>query len=232
MKNYRIEAAIVAVGLIVCGIFVKSGFGSMAEKSRVVNVKGLAEMEVKANKVTWPLTLKTFDNDLSAMYKEMNQRNAQVMAFLKRNNIKQSEITIAPPSVSDTKADQYSSNNSAARYYATSVITVTSSNVDLVRKLIDRQSELLAMGIVLGNDYGSTASYDYTDLNKVKPQMIEKATKNARATAEKFAKDSESSLGKIKDADQGLFSIDDRDANTPYIKKIRVVTTIDYFLKD
>ena len=75
-------------------------------------------------------------------------------------------------------------------------------------------------------------SYDYTSLNSIKPKMIEEATKNARAAAEKFAKDSDSKLGKIKKAYQGQFSIDDRDANTPYIKKIRVVTTIDYSLED
>ena len=60
--------------------------------------------------------------------------------------------------------------------------------------------------------------------------MIEQATKNAREAAEKFAKDSESKLGKIKSAQQGLFSIEDRDSNTPYIKEVRVVTTVDYYL--
>ena len=62
--------------------------------------------------------------------------------------------------------------------------------------------------------------------------MIELATKNARTAAEKFAKDSESDLGNIKSADQGQISIEDRDANTPFIKKVRVVTSIVYYLKD
>lgn len=62
--------------------------------------------------------------------------------------------------------------------------------------------------------------------------MIEEATKNARASAEKFAQDSGSSLGKIRRANQGQFSITDRDSNTPYIKSVRVVTTVEYFLKD
>ena len=75
-------------------------------------------------------------------------------------------------------------------------------------------------------------SYEFTKLNDVKPQMIEEATKNARVTAEKFASDSESKLGKIKHANQGIFSIVDHDNNTPDIKRVRVVTTIDYYLKD
>ena len=71
-----------------------------------------------------------------------------------------------------------------------------------------------------------------TGLNKIKPQMIEEATINARAVAEKFAKDSQSKLGKIRNASQGVFSINDRDENTPYIKKVRVVSTIDFALED
>ena len=118
------------------------------------------------------------------------------------------------------------------RYNATSVITVTSKNVDKVRKLMSEQAELLKQGIAIsGGDYRYNVVYEFTGLNDVKPQMIEEATKNARAAAEKFAKDSDSSLGKIRNASQGQFSISDRDANTPYIKSIRVVTTVNYYLK-
>ena len=113
------------------------------------------------------------------------------------------------------------------------MITVTSNQVKLVRQLINEQSELLKQGIAItGEPYRYGVQYEYTGLNDIKPQMIETATKNARAAAEKFATDSESKLGKIKKASQGQFSISDRDDNTPYIKKVRVVTTIDYALED
>ena len=105
--------------------------------------------------------------------------------------------------------------------------------MDLVRSLIAEQGELLKRGIaVTGGDYRYNVQYEYTGLNSIKPQMIEEATKNARQAAKKFAKDSESELGKIRHANQGQFTITDRDANTPYIKKVRVVTTIDYSLED
>ncbi|HAY24447.1 MAG TPA: hypothetical protein DCX63_05185, partial [Bacteroides sp.] len=131
------------------------------------------------------------------------------------------------------QAERYNNNSVPFRYNVTSVITVTSTKVDLVRKMISEQSELLKQGIAItGGDYRYNVQYDYTGLNDIKPQMIEEATKNARAAAVKFAKDSDSELGKIKRAYQGQFSIEDRDANTPYIKRIRVVTTIDYSLED
>ena len=131
------------------------------------------------------------------------------------------------------KADNYGNEIMNYRYKAKSVITVTSSDVDKVRSLMRRQSELMKQGIALvSEEYSNTTvSYEFTGLNKIKPEMIEEATKNARATAQKFADDSESSLGGILSAQQGQFSIEDRDSNTPYIKRLRVVNTIEYSLK-
>jgi hypothetical protein len=234
MKSNRIiSAALLMVGLIVIGVCIKGGLNSMADNSRVVTVKGLAEMEVKANKVTWPVTVKIIGNDLGTIYAEVNKNNAIVRNFLVSKGIDTKEITENAPQIVDKAADVYGSNDYKARYNVTSVMTVSTNKVDLVKKLMSRQGELLKQGVAISaNDYNNTVIYDFTKLNSIKPKMIEQATKNARTAAEKFAKDSESDLGKIKSADQGQISIEDRDANTPFIKKVRVVTSIEYYLKD
>lgn len=233
MKNWMKEAAILAIGMVLLGFFIKSGIEGFKEKDRAVNVKGLAEMEVPANKVIWPLMYKIVGNDLLTLYNSINDKNDAIVSFLKSNNIKESEISVSAPEIIDMQAERYSSTPAPFRYNVTSVITVSSENVDQVRKLIGEQSELLKQGIaVTGGDYRYNVQYEFTKLNDVKPQMIEEATKNARLAAEKFAKDSNSKLGKIRNAYQGQFTITDRDANTPYIKSIRVVTTLDYYLED
>ena len=233
MKNWRIEAVILAIGMLLLGVFINNGFSEFAQKDRSVNVKGLAEMEVPADKVTWPLVYKSLGNDLGALYDDIKRSNQTILGFLKEKGIEEAEISVNAPEIIDQKAERYSNNDSPYRYNVTSVITVTSTKVDLVRKLISEQGELLKRGIAItGGDYRYNVSFEYTSLNKIKPGMIEEATKNAREAAEKFAKDSESKLGKIRHANQGQFSISDRDANTPYIKKVRVVTTIDYSLED
>ncbi len=221
------------VGLIIVGVCIKSGLNSMADNSRVVNVKGLAEMEVKANKVTWPVSYKIVGNDLESIYQQVNQNNRIVKNFLISKGISNSEISVNAPQIVDKAADVYGNNEYKERYNVTSVMTVSTNKVDLVRKLMSQQADLLKQGVAItANDYNNTVIYAFTNLNKVKPKMIEQATKNARMAAEKFAKDSESDLGKIKSADQGQISIEDRDANTPFIKKVRVVTSIVYYLKD
>ena len=234
MKGYSKEALILCVGLIIMGACIADGLTSAFQSDRIVTVKGLSEREVPADKVIWPLVYKELGNDPAEMYDRLATKNRKVIDFLKEKGISEKEICESAIQVSDRQADSYDQNNVLYRYKATSVITVTSSQVELIRKIMQSQSELMKMGIALvTEEYGTNiVKYEFTGLNKIKPDMIEESTKNARATAEKFAKDSESKLGKIRTASQGQFSIDNRDSNTPYIKRIRVVSTIEYYIED
>ena len=232
-KQSIIAAAIIAAGMTVMGLTLRNGIVTFKDRDRCITVKGLSEREVKANKVTWPLIYKELGNDPSTMYDNLNRKNAKVVDFLKAGGLTADEINVNPPTITDRQADNYSNEIMTYRYKAESVITVTSSNVDKVRKLMSKQAELMKQGIALINEtYGENQiTYEFTGLNEIKPEMVEEATKNARKTAEKFAEDAGSSLGSIRNAQQGFFSIEDRDANTPYIKNIRVVNTIEYSLE-
>lgn len=235
--NISMSAAVcgllIGVGLLLLGIQVKRGLNGITDNQRVVTVRGLSEKEVAANKVTWPIVSKEVGNDLPSIYASIERTNATILEFLKTNGIKDSEISVNAPQVVDMQADRYNSNPIPFRYNVTNVVVVTSSQVENVRKLIERQTELLKKGIaIVAGDYQYQTTYEYTDLNSIKPEMIADATKNARGAADKFAADSDSKLGKIKVATQGQFSIEDRDQYTPYIKRVRVVSTIVYYLKD
>ena len=233
MKNFKVEACIIAMGIVLFGFVIKSAIDNFIEKERVVSVKGLAEIDVPADLVVWPLVYKEAGNDPAEMYETITRKNAVIVNFLKANGITDAEISVSPPSVYDKQADRYNDDRSAYRYKATSVITVTSKQVDAVRAMMQQQAELMKQGIaILGDDYQYRVVYEFTALNDIKPSMIEEATKNARSTAEKFAKDSDSRLGKIRNASQGTFTITDSDANTPYIKHVRVVTTVVYYLEN
>ena len=233
MKSWIKEAIIIAVGLFLLGLSINSAIRAFVNKERVVSVKGLAEIEVEANKVTWPIAFKEVGNDAQQLYATISSKSKVVVEFLKQNGISESEISVNPVQVIDMDAERYNSNQGQYRYISTSVIIVTSTNVALVRKLISEQSALMKQGVVIsGDDYRYNVNYEFTGLNDIKPGMIEEATKNARAAAEKFAKDSDSKLGKIKRANQGQFTIYDRDINTPFIKTVRVVTSVDYYLNN
>lgn len=225
--------ALIAVGLIVLGTEIGRGLSSISANERVVSVRGLCEKEVAANKVTWPIVSKHVGNDLPTLYANVESTNDAIIKFLTTNGITPAEISVNAPQVLDLKAERYGSSDQHFRYNVTTVVVVTSSKVEHVRKLMERQTELMKQGIaIVAGDYQYPTTYDYTELNSVKPEMIAEATRNAREAAIKFAEDSQSKLGKIKSASQGQFSIEDRDQYTPYIKRIRVVSSITYFLKD
>ena len=232
-ENRTICAALIALGLVCLGWFIKAGIDNFAEKDRKVNVKGLAEQEVEADKVTWPIVSKEVGNDLPGLYNKIGETQKKFKAFLMRNGIKESELTENAPQVVDMQAREYGDNNKPYRYIVTSVITVTSQQVKQVRQIIARQGDLLKEGVaIVDGGYENPVKYEYVSFKEIKPKMMQEAIENAEKTAQQFAENSHSKLDKIVSADQGQFSIENRDENTPYIKKVRVVTTVTYSLKD
>lgn len=222
----------VMVGLIVLGIMIPRAVVKYRSFDRTVNVKGLCEREVSADKVIWPVVYKVMSNDLQDIYRQIGVNNEVIMEFLKEGGISVDEITVAMPQITDEYANEYGSVNRTYRFIAKNVITVCTDDVDVVLNLMDKQAQFLKKGIVVGagSQWENPVEFRYEGLNEIKPSMIEEATRNAREVAEKFAKDSGSNLGKIKTANQGTFTIEDRDSNTPYVKKVRVVTSVTYYL--
>ncbi len=233
MNKSYISGLLIALGLLALGLCLRSGLAKVADRDRVVTVRGLAEKEVQANKVTWPIVYQALGNDLASIYNNIEASNATITAFLNSRGITAEEISINAPTVDDRQANAYASNISQYRYASTQVITVTSNKVDQVRKIINEQGQLMKQGIAIQVDnYQYATIYEYTGLNDIKPDMIAEATHNAREAAQKFADDSGSKIGKIQSAQQGQFSISDRDPYTPYIKNVRVVTSLTYSLED
>ena len=234
MKNKEIiAAALVALSIVALGWFIRAGIDDFVGKDRRVNVKGLAEREVEADKVTWPIVSKEVGNDLPGLYDKIGETQAKIKGFLVRNGITENELTVNAPQVVDLTAREYSDHNQPYRYIVTSVITVTSQHVKKVRDILARQGDLLKEGVaIVDGGYENPVSYEYVSFTAMKPEMMQEAIANAEKTAQQFAENSHSQLNKIVSADQGQFSIDNRDANTPWIKKVRVVTTVTYSLKD
>lgn len=222
------------IGLTALGFQLAKAAIEFKQFERSVTVKGLAEKEVAADVVIWPIQFISADNDLQALYKSIDENTNKIKAFLNDNGIASNDITVSPPSIIDKSAQQWSSGDGAEfRYSATQTVTVYSEHVAQVRSVMSELSALGKQGIVLMSDsYEAQTEYIYTQLNDIKPEMIEEATRNAREAATKFAEDSDSVLGKIRRASQGQFSINARDKNNPHIMKVRVVSTVEYYLSD
>jgi len=237
-QNNKVSALILGfflfLGLSVLGALLANAAIEYKQLERSITVKGLSEHEYTADIVIWPIQFTVADNNLEALYESLDSSSSKIKLFLKNNNIKAEDISSSSPAITDKSAQQYSSNTKAKfRYAAIQTVTVYSKEIDRVRLVMSQLSELGKQGIVFPrSDYNSKTEYLFTRLNQVKPEMIEEATKKAREVAQKFAADSQSILGKIKRAKQGQFSISARDKNNPHIKKVRVVSTVEYYLSD
>lgn len=222
------------LGLSALGLLVGKAAIDYKQLDRSVTVKGLSEKEYQADIVIWPISFTQANNGLAPLYSDIESNSNLIKAFLLKNGIGENEITFATPAITDKSAQQYGDNGNAQfRYTASQTVTVYSKNITAVRDVMSRLSELGKEGIVFtGSRYENRTEYIFTRLNEIKPVMIEEATRKAREVAQKFAADSNSQLGKIKRASQGRFSITARDNNNPHIKKIRVVSTVEYYLSD
>lgn len=226
---------------VILGISIILGFSSLGylggksavkikEYERVVSVKGLATREVKADIVIWPIEFKEMANDLSTLYSSMEESKNKIKKFLVEKGIGEDEISFSSPNIEDKL--EYGGTDVKFRYGGSQKVVIYTDKIDEVKVAKNKMEELLKAGVVTNQGYYSDTEYLFSGLNEIKPQMIEEATKNAREVAEKFAKDSNSSVGKIKTANQGQFTIYDRNESNKEIKIIRIVSTIEYYLVD
>ena len=212
-------------------------------EDRTVSVKGLSEREVKADLVVWSIQTRIVSDNLNESSDKIEEAKNKVIKFLIQNQIPNEDIITEGISVTDKRANQYDSYQqvNTPRYLVTQTIQIRSNNVDLVQNVSRMTGELLQAGVVISNnEYGSPIQYYFTKLNDIKPEMISEATQKAREAALKFASENDAKLGRLKKANQGLFTIVDRTASLSggeggyasstmdIFKKVRVVISAEY----
>lgn len=243
MERETVRSLILGAGIVVGGSLVGSGLARVRASEPYVTVKGIAEHEVRADLAIWPIHVTAADNDLATANAQLQKNLATIRAFLVRHQIDTAQSSLQGFSVSDASTNQYATGQRAgARYVIKETLVIRSTKPDLILSASQSIAELVGAGVVLstGTEYGpgqGSPTFVFTGLNKLKPQMIGEATARAREAAEQFARDSRSSIGGIRYASQGVFAILPRDQAggiteaSQIVKTVRVVSTIDYFLR-
>ena len=228
MNKPILSSVILAIGVALAGMFVYLGMHQMASKDRAVVVKGLSTRDVQADYVVWPMNFELRGNDISSLYSDLGKVEQTARQFFVDRGFKESEMSRGNISIDDNWSSYYGTRPEFHYTLRTSLII---STPDIERVIANQgcQSELLKKGVILqSNDWNT--DFQYNGLSELKPEMVQEATKNARQVAMKFAEDAQCHLGSIKQANQGQFSVES-DTYQPWIKHVRVVTTVSYFLR-
>jgi hypothetical protein len=242
MKDHLqlLSAVVLAVGMSLGGLFVGNGFFKGKAADRFVTVKGVSEREVRADVALWPISFVATDDDLQVAQARIRESHKEVMDFLMRHKIEAEEAEVRSLEVTDVLANPYRSGPTQSRYIIEQTIMVRTGDPEKVEKASQAVGELVDAGVVLSSRdmLRGGATYLFTKLNDLKPEMIAEATAEARRAAEQFAKDSGSRIGNIRRANQGVFVILARDRAPGIVeegqidKTVRVVSTVEYTLKD
>ncbi len=247
MLPSAVLGGLLAFGLIVGGLLLGTRLRDFKRADRYVEVKGLVERTVKSDSATWPISFSEAGDSLPDVFAASEKDRVAVQAFLTAQGFGGAEVTLGSIAVTDRSAAQYNNNSKGPRFVVERTVTVESSDVDKVAAANAHTADLIRAGVVIesGQGQGAGVSYAFNGLNALKPDMITEATRNARASADRFAADSGSQVGAIRDANQGVFSISaanagsstgedenmgDQGAQGSILKKVRVVSTIDYYL--
>ena len=246
MNSNRILIAIaIVIGLGLNGFFIGRAIQRFKKEDRFISVKGFSEREVKANLAVWTIKTRITTNDISEGSRQIENDKQKITEFLIQKGIGANEIFQQDLKVVDKMAREYGDDNIGSfRYIIENAMQVRSENVDNIQQVKRMTDELLKMGVVISNvnEYTPSVQYLFTKLNDIKPEMVSEATQNARKAALEFTRESKVSLGEMKKASQGLFTIVDRDdfvsgqtgeggygGNTNDIyKKVRVVVNVEY----
>ncbi|MES2980687.1 MAG: SIMPL domain-containing protein [Verrucomicrobiota bacterium] len=229
MKSFFGLGLLLAIGLSLGGYFIGRGIADRNSGSRIISVKGLAERHVPATLAIWSIGYQSSGNDLVELNQKLKADMQAVIEFLtKKHGFAESDIAVQPPSFSDTSLIERDKDTPppALRYNGFQSVLLRTSKVDAIKGTLADMSELIQKQVMLTSRNSPQFSFD--ELNEIKPGMIQEATKNARIAAEQFSKDSQTELGKLRNASQGWFQVDDRDDATPEQKVVRVVVEVQY----
>ena len=223
-----IVAAALVVAAFAIGISVYQGLKKVSMGERVVTVKGKAEMDVKADVASMSISFSVKKNTLNELLADAKAKKVIVVDYLKELGFKDNEIFVGNISI-----DEHDYKDATYKFFGSQNINVISRDIDKVTKLQEGLGALYDKGIIFNQGYWNNgASYDITNIDSFKPQLITESMKSAKKAGEQFAKDADSKLGKMKTAWQGQITIEDVDETTPQIKRCRVVSTITYYLED
>lgn len=226
-KNYILGGSIL-LATVVFGLFMIGAVRTLKSYDDTVTVRGLCEREVPADRVVYRISYSEKSNSLSDLRSTLENRNTIIVNKLREAGIEEAEIAISNASVDDRYSWSNDISKISYRYQANQTVTVFTPKMDTVRQLQRTlESDLLRQDILVS----TYADYQFLGLNDIKPSMIAESLENARTAANEFAKNSHSKIGKMRTASQGYFDVNDLDENNPQVKKVRVVTTVEYYLK-
>lgn len=222
----------IGISIVMAAVILAVGLANIITPERSVSVRGLAEREVDADLAVWNMSFSMGENSLESMQKSILEKTEVIKKYLIKHGLEESDFTVKPAAITDNSLNSYMDQTKITyKFVAQQTILVRSGKIEAVKSAYADSLELVSAGIAVSQDYDSKVSYEFTKLNDIKPEMIAEATKNARTAAEQFAHDSNSKVGKIKKATQGLFTIEDASVGLEDKKSVRVVNTVEYLLK-
>ena len=247
MSNARINlfwliifGATLPLGVVISTHLARRSFEKVKLRGQTITVKGYAQQRIVSDLAMWSASIGLRDPDRTAGYKSLERDRALLLAYLKSHGFEEDKVDFSPVSISPVYKlnDEGDKTNEIELYAIGQGFSIESDDVQLIAKVAKESSSLIADGVDLS---ARSPSYLYTKLDKMKLEMLGRATGNARERAERLVDGSGNGLGPLRSASQGVFQITPAystevssygyNDSTSIDKSIKAVVTVEYAIQ-
>jgi hypothetical protein len=208
MKNH-LNSAIIGLSILLTAFVLGNAFKNRNKHNDTISVTGLGSKDFVSDLIVWSGSFIQKDINLKDAYSKLDQDRARINAYMLSKGLKQENIVFTAVDINKEFDEVYDNNGNKIKsefigYRLNQTVQIESREVDKVENISREVSELINSGIEF---YSNQPQYYYTKLADLKIEMIAQATGDARQRAEKIAENAGSSVGRLKNADMGVFQI-------------------------
>ncbi len=208
MKTY-LNSIIIALAIIITAFTFASAFKNRNTTSNSISVTGLGSKDFVSDLIVWSGSFFRKSETLKDAYAALDKDREDIKRYLVSKGIEAENIVFSAVDINQEFDLQFDNNGNRTKSVFTGYrlhqnVQLESNEVDKVEGISRQVSELINSGIEF---YSNMPQYYYTKLAELKIEMIAEATKDANTRAMKIAENAGSKVGRLKNAEMGVFQI-------------------------
>ena len=244
LMKQNLKYLIISVAIIASAWLLGRAYTYKFRAQDTIVVTGLGETEFASDLIVWDGEIVYETLDVATGYVQLERNKKKVLDFITSRGVAEEQIVFKFVNVYKQSEPVYNANGNYSGqrftgYRLSQGFSIESSEVDKVENISREISALIAQGVSIE---AFQPSYYYTKLDDVKLSLIERASADARARAEKIAENAGAAIGRVASAKMGVFQITGANSNEEFSaggsfntssrqKKARITMRVEYRVK-
>jgi hypothetical protein len=208
MPQLLLGLGCLSIAIVVSSAIAASALRAFSRANDFIEVTGSARRAITSDYIIWTFRVESQNASLQAAYKEITTYTQRIRTYLQQEGVPEKEIVFA--ALENTPLQESINGRDTGRilaYRLTQRVKISSQAVDKIAALVNRANDLINEGIPLISD---PPQYLYTDLARLRVEMVAEAVRDAQRRAQSIAQATNSRVGSVRSVNTGVFQITSR----------------------